>query len=72
MSRLVALIVLTVAFAPAAVLGALPLVTPIVAVLLTCGLLLEAWTDRETRGTSPMIERLVAEPSVEPPVTAAL
>jgi hypothetical protein len=53
--RLVALIVLTAAFAPAAVLGALPMVIPIVAVLITCWLLLAAWST-------------AAEPAVEAPV----
>jgi hypothetical protein len=53
--RLVALILLTAAFAPAAVLGALPMVIPIVAVLITCWLLLANWPT-------------AAEPAVEAPV----
>lgn len=60
MSRLVALIVLTAAFAPAAVMGALPLVTPIVALLLTCWFLLDQRSNR-----------FVTDPAVEAPLTAA-
>jgi hypothetical protein len=37
-TRLAALLVLTAAFAPAAVMGAMPFVVPVVAVLLTVGL----------------------------------
>ena len=55
MNRLVALIVLTAAFAPAAVLGALPMVTSIVVVLMVC------WTLLTARSTA-------ADPVVEPPV----
>jgi hypothetical protein len=55
-NRLVALIVLTAAFAPAAVMGALPMVISIVALLTTCWLLLAAWTDS-------------TESTVEQPVT---
>ena len=54
MNRLVALIVLTAAFAPAAVLGALPMVMSIVVVLLVC------WALLASRSSA-------AEP-VEPPV----
>ena len=55
MNRLVALIVLTAAFAPAAVLGALPMVMSIVVVLLVC------WAMLTARSSA-------AEPVVEPPV----
>ena len=41
MSRLAALLVLTAAFAPAAILGALPVVAPVVVVLLGLAL---GWT----------------------------
>jgi hypothetical protein len=41
-SRFVALIILTIAFVPAAVLGALPLVAPVVGVLVICSMLLGA------------------------------
>ena len=56
MNRLVALAVLTAAFAPAAVMGALPIVISIVALLTTCWFLLAAWSN-------------TAESAVEPPVT---
>jgi hypothetical protein len=55
-NRLVALALLTAAFAPAAVMGALPMVISIFAVLTTCWLLLAAWSN-------------TAESAVEPPVT---
>ena len=54
-NRLVALTILTAAFAPAAVMGALPMVISIVALLTTCWFLLAAWTDS-------------TESAVEPPV----
>jgi hypothetical protein len=54
--RLVALLLLTAAFAPAAVLGALPIVTSIVIVVMVCAILLTA------RSTA-------AEPAVDPPIT---
>lgn len=43
MSRLAALLLLTAAFAPAAVIGALPVVAPIVVVLLAVGLAVAAF-----------------------------
>lgn len=43
MTRLLALMVLTAAFAPAAVLGALPVVAPVVLALLAFGLAVSAW-----------------------------
>jgi hypothetical protein len=55
-NRLVALTILTAAFAPAAVMGALPMVIAIFAVLTTCWFLLAAWSN-------------TAESRVEPPVT---
>lgn len=58
-NRLVALALLTAAFAPAAVMGALPMVISIVAVLTTCWFLLAAWSNS-------------AESAVEPPVTSIL
>ena len=56
MNRLVALTLLTAAFAPAAVMGALPMVISIVAVLTTCWFLLAAWAN-------------TPKSVVEPPVT---
>ena len=56
MHRLVALLLLTTAFAPAAVLGALPMVTSIVVVAMFC------WIVLVTRATA-------ADPAVEPQVT---
>lgn len=56
MNRLIALIALTAAFAPAAVLGALPLVTSVVAVLIFCWLLFAALSR-------------TSKPVVEPPAT---
>jgi hypothetical protein len=56
--RLVTLAALTAAFAPAAVLGALPLVTSLVGVLIFCWLLLAALARS-------------AKPAVEPPVIPA-
>jgi hypothetical protein len=58
MSRLVALVVLTAAFAPAAVLGALPLVAPVVG-LVTVLLLLFLDNDSaaEPVSTEPAVER---------------
>jgi hypothetical protein len=55
-NRLVALAILTAAFAPAAVMGALPMVIAIVALLTTCWFLIAAWTNS-------------TESSAEPPVT---
>lgn len=55
-NRLVALTILTAAFAPAAVMGALPMVISIFAVLTICWFLLDAWSN-------------TAESAVEPPVT---
>lgn len=43
MSRLAALLLLTAAFAPAAVIGALPVVAPVVVVLLAVGLAVAAF-----------------------------
>lgn len=43
MSRLAALLLLTAAFAPAAVIGALPVVAPVVVVLLAVGLAMAAF-----------------------------
>ena len=57
MNRLVALAILTAAFAPAAVMGALPMVISIVALLTTCWFLFAAWTDSTDS---------VAEPPVTP------
>jgi hypothetical protein len=54
-NRIVALLVLTAAFAPAAVMGALPMVTSIVLVLMVSWILLAARTHD-------------AEPVAEPPV----
>jgi hypothetical protein len=51
-NRLLALILLTSMFAPAAVLGALPLVTSAVAVLIFCWLLFVALS----RGTKAAVE----------------
>jgi hypothetical protein len=56
MNRLVALTILTAAFAPAAVMGALPMVISIFAVLAICWFLFAAWLN-------------TAESAVEPPVT---
>ncbi len=56
MNRLVALLLLTAAFAPAAVLGALPMVMSIVLVVMVSWILL-------TGGST------AAEPAVDPPVT---
>jgi hypothetical protein len=55
-NRLAALTILTAAFAPAAVMGALPMVISILAVLTSCWFLLAAWSS-------------TAEAAVEPPVT---
>jgi hypothetical protein len=55
-NRLVTLAILTAAFAPAAVMGALPMVMSIFALLTTCWFLFAAWTDS-------------TESSAEPPVT---
>jgi hypothetical protein len=56
-SRFVALIILTIAFVPAAVLGALPLVAPVVGVLVICSMLLGA--------RAPVVEP-VADAQVSP------
>jgi hypothetical protein len=56
LNRLVALLLLTAAFAPAAVLGALPMVTSIVVVAMVC------WTLLTVRPTA-------VEPAVDPLVT---
>jgi hypothetical protein len=53
-NRLVALAVLTAAFAPAAVMGALPIVISIVALLTTCWFLLAAWTDSTKSADPPL------------------
>lgn len=58
MSRLTALLVLTAAFAPAAVMGALPVVAPVVVVLLGLALAVTAFEP------GPL-------PVAEPDVTAA-
>lgn len=55
MNRIVALLVLTAAFAPAAVMGALPMVTSIVLVLMVSWILITARTGD-------------VEPVAEPPV----
>jgi hypothetical protein len=55
-NRFVALLLLTAAFAPAAVLGALPMVTSIVVVAMVCWILL-------------MPRPAPAEPAADPPIT---
>ena len=67
MNRLTALVLLTAAFAPAAVLGALPVVAPVVVVLLGLTLAVaafeptpapvvtEAFSDPVPAGTSPTV-----------------
>jgi hypothetical protein len=58
-NRLVALTILTAAFAPAAVMGALPMVISIFAVLTICWFLLAAWSN-------------TAKSTVEAPVSPTL
>ena len=61
LSRVAAVVVLTAAFAPAAVMGALPLVAPVVGVLLLFLLLVSA---REPATTQPVTAgSAVAEPT---------
>jgi hypothetical protein len=55
-NRLVALLLLTAAFAPAAVMGALPMVTSIVIAAMVCWILFAP-------------RPAAAEPTVDPPVT---
>ena len=55
MNRLVALAILTAAFAPAAVMGALPMVISIVALLTTCWFLFAAWTDSTDSAPEPPV-----------------
>jgi hypothetical protein len=54
-NRLVALAILTAAFAPAAVMGALPMVISIVALLTTCWFLFAAWTDSTDSAAEPPV-----------------
>lgn len=54
MSRLAALLTLTAAFAPAAVLGALPLVAPVV-LLLTAAMLLMAGPEAAAAPVEPTV-----------------
>lgn len=63
MSRLAALFLLTAAFAPAAVMGALPVVAPVVVVLLAVGLAVAAF--------EPALDRRPAEAVVSDQVAAA-
>ena len=55
MNRFVALAILTAAFAPAAVMGALPIVISIVALLTTSWFLLAAWTDSTDSAAEPPV-----------------
>ena len=59
MNRLVALAILTAAFAPAAVMGALPMVISIVALLTTCWFLFAAWTDNTDSAAEPPVTPVV-------------
>jgi hypothetical protein len=58
-NRLVALAVLTAAFAPAAVMGALPMVISIVALLTTCWFLFAVWTDSPDSAADPPVTPVV-------------
>jgi fatty acid desaturase len=58
-NRLVALAILTAAFAPAAVMGALPMVISIVALLATCWFLFAAWTDSTDSAAEPPVTPVV-------------
>jgi hypothetical protein len=57
-NRLVALTILTAAFAPAAVMGALPMVISIFAVLTICWLLLAVWSNTEAAVDEPVSQTL--------------
>jgi hypothetical protein len=59
-SRLVALIVLTAAFAPAAVMGALPVVAPVLIVLAGVAMAITAFD------AGPTPEAMLAEAASEP------
>lgn len=59
MSRLTALVVLTAAFAPAAVMGALPVVAPVLIVLVGVAMAISAFDD-------PMPEPALVEVASEP------
>jgi len=61
-SRLAALLLLTAAFAPAAVIGALPVVAPVVVVLLAVGLAVTAF--------EPALDRRPAEAVVSDQASA--
>ncbi|MGZ4597213.1 MAG: hypothetical protein ACXV3V_09835 [Actinomycetes bacterium] len=61
LSRVAAVVVLTAAFAPAAVMGALPLVAPVVGVLLLFLLLVSAREPATTQQVTPAAA--VSEPA---------
>ncbi|MGZ4594459.1 MAG: hypothetical protein ACXV3C_11365 [Actinomycetes bacterium] len=61
LSRVAAVVVLTAAFAPAAVMGALPLVAPLVGVLLLFLLLVSAREPATTQQVTPAAA--VSEPA---------
>ncbi|HEX7188844.1 MAG TPA: hypothetical protein VF423_11525 [Actinomycetes bacterium] len=63
MSRLAALLVLTAAFAPAAVMGALPVVAPVLIVLSGLALAVTAF-ERET--PEPVLVDPASEPAPQP------